>query len=129
MSTSYHINIEEKTLQNTYFREVLKTSVYSQLVVMTLQPGEEIGVEIHKDRDQFIRVESGAGVAILDGQDIPLEDGTAVVIPGGVEHNVINTSTETPLKLYTIYSPPEHPDGTIHKTKGEADAYELEHHH
>jgi mannose-6-phosphate isomerase-like protein (cupin superfamily) len=129
MSTSYHINIEEKTLQNTNFREVLKTSVYSQLVVMTLQPGEEIGVEIHNNRDQFIRVETGAGVAILDGQDIPLEDGTAVVIPGGVEHNVINTSTETPLKLYTIYSPPEHPDGTIHKTKGEADAYELEHHH
>ena len=128
MSKSYTINIEEKTLENTHFREVLTTSSYSQLVVMALQPGEEIGVETHNDRDQFIRVESGKGKAILNGQEVLLEDGTAVVIPGGTKHNVINTSTEETLKLYTIYSPPEHPDGTIHRTKKEADAYEHEHH-
>lgn len=129
MSNSYTINIEEKTLENTHFREVLNTSSYSQLVVMALQPGEEIGVETHDDRDQFIRVESGEGKAILNGQEVLLEDGTAVVIPGGTKHNVIETSTEETLKLYTIYSPPEHPNGTIHHTKKEADTYEHEHQH
>jgi mannose-6-phosphate isomerase-like protein (cupin superfamily) len=124
----YHTNIEEKTLQNGYFREVLFTGPKSQLVVMTLQVGEDIGMETHGDTDQFIRVEAGQGKAVLDGKEFPLEDGTAVVIPAGTEHNILNTSRSEPLKLYTIYTPPEHPDGTIHKTKQEAMEYEEKHH-
>lgn len=123
----YNINIEEKTLENENFREVLFTGPHSQLVVMTLQKGEEIGLEVHDGHDQFLRIEAGKGEAILNGEVIAIEDGTAVVVPAGVSHNVVNTSEE-PLKLYTIYSPAEHPDGTIHKTKADADAYELEHH-
>jgi mannose-6-phosphate isomerase-like protein (cupin superfamily) len=125
----YSINIEEKTLQNEYFREVLFTGEHSQLVVMTLQPGEEIGEETHDEIDQFLRVEAGEGVAVLDGEEIYLEDGISVVVPAGVKHNVINRSQSEALKLYTIYSPPEHPDGTVHKNKKEADEYEQEHHH
>lgn len=125
----YSINIEEKTLQNEYFREVLFTGEHSQLVVMTLQPGEEIGEETHDEIDQFLRVEAGEGVAVLDGEEIYLEDGISVVVPAGVRHNVINRSQSEALKLYTIYSPPEHPDGTVHKNKKEADEYEQEHHH
>lgn len=123
----YSINIEEKTLSNGNFREVLFTGPNSQLVVMTLQPGEEIGLERHDTHDQFIRVEEGEGVATLDGEQHKLEDGVAVVIPAGTEHNVVNTGN-APLRLYTIYSPPEHPDGTVHKTKAEADEYERQHH-
>jgi mannose-6-phosphate isomerase-like protein (cupin superfamily) len=125
----YSINIEDKTLENENFREVLYTGPQSQLVVMTLQPGEEIGTETHEDRDQFIRVEAGSGEAILGGERHALEDGVAVVIPAGTEHNVINTSRSEPLRLYTVYSPAEHPDGTIHRTKAEADEYERQHHH
>lgn len=121
-------NIEEKTLQNAKFREVLFTGPHVQLVVMALKPGEEIGLETHDDVDQFIRIEAGEGVAILDGKEFPLEDGTAVVIPAGTEHNVINRSKTQPLKLYSLYSPPEHPAGTVHATKAEADAYEKAHH-
>lgn len=126
--SGYHTDIEKKTEQNEYFREVLFTGPHSQLVVMALKPGEEIGLETHGDTDQFIRVEEGEGKAILDGQEYKLEDGSAVVIPAGAEHNVINTSSKKALKLYTLYTPPEHPDGTIHKTKAEAEAYEREHH-
>ena len=125
----YVTNIEEKTLDNNFFREVLFTAQRVQLVVMSLAPGEEIGMETHEDGDQFIRVEAGKGKAILDGEEHDLEDGSAVVIPGGVQHNIINTSQQDPLKLYTIYSPPEHPDGTVNKNKAEALAYEKEHHH
>lgn len=125
----YSINIEDKTLDNENFREVLYTAPHSQLVVMTLQPGEEIGMETHEDRDQFIRVEQGEGEAILDGEKHALEDGTALVIPAGTEHNVVNTSRDEALRLYTVYSPAEHPDGTIHRTKAEADEYERVHHH
>jgi mannose-6-phosphate isomerase-like protein (cupin superfamily) len=125
----YHIDIEKKTLQNEHFREVLFTGPKSQLVVMSLKPGEDIGKETHPDIDQFIRVEDGQGKAVIDGQEYDLEDGSAIVIPAGAEHNVINTSSIEVLKLYTIYTPPEHPDGTVHKTKAEADAYEEEHHH
>jgi mannose-6-phosphate isomerase-like protein (cupin superfamily) len=125
----YHIDIDKKTEENEYFREVLFTGPHSQLVVMSLKPGEEIGLETHGDIDQFIRIEEGKGIAILDGQEYKLEDGIAIVIPAGTEHNVINTSTKEALKLYTVYTPPEHPDGTLHKTKAEADAYEREHHH
>ena len=98
----YSINIEDKTLDNDNFREVLYTGPNSQLVVMTLKPGEEIGLETHEGHDQFIRVEEGEGEAILGGERHALEDGVAVVIPAGTEHNVINTSRSEPLRLYTI---------------------------
>jgi mannose-6-phosphate isomerase-like protein (cupin superfamily) len=124
----YVTDIEKKTLENTRFREVLFTGPHAQLVVMALRPGEEIGLETHEGVDQFIRIEAGQGVAVLDGKEHPLADGSAVVIPAGTRHNIINTSTEAPLKLYTLYSPPEHPDGTVHETKAEADAYEREQH-
>ena len=125
----YIENIEEKTLENEYFRHVLFTAPNSQLVVMTLKPGEDIGLEVHDDHDQFLRIEAGTGKAVLDGVETAIEDGSAIVVPAGTEHNVINTSRTDPLKLYTIYSPPEHPDGTIHKTKAEAEEYEKTHHH
>lgn len=129
LKAGYHVNIEKRTKDNDYFREVLFTGEHSQLVVMSLRAGEEIGLETHDDRDQFIRVEKGSGKAMLNGQEIALEKDDALVIPAGVEHNVINTSTEKALKLYTIYSPPEHEDGTIHQTKAEADASEASHQH
>lgn len=127
--SGYVTNIEKRSLENGYFREVLFTAPHSQLVVMSIGPGEEIGLETHDDRDQFIRVEAGTGKAILNGEENDLADGSAVVIPAGTEHNIINSSQVDALKLYTIYSPPEHPDGTIHKNKAEAEAYEKEHHH
>ena len=117
--TGYVINIEEKTLENNYFREVLFTTDKSQLVVMALKPGEDIGMEVHSDHDQFIRIESGKGKAIMNGEEHEITDGSAIVVPAGTQHNVINTS-EVEMKLYTIYTPPEHKQGTIHKTKEEA---------
>lgn len=126
--SGYSINIEEKTLANSNFREVLYTTPRSQLVIMTLKPGEEIGMEHHTGHDQFIRVEAGEGIAILDGERHTLSDGVAVVIPAGTEHNVINTSGTEPMRLYTLYTPPEHPDGIVHKNKAEADEYEKHHH-
>jgi mannose-6-phosphate isomerase-like protein (cupin superfamily) len=126
--SGYSINIEQKTLSGNNFREVLYTTERSQLVIMTLQPGEEIGLEHHTGHDQFIRVEEGEGIAILDGEKHALEDGVAVVIPAGTEHNVINTSSSAALRLYTLYTPPEHPDGIVHRTKAEADEYEKHHH-
>jgi mannose-6-phosphate isomerase-like protein (cupin superfamily) len=127
--SGYSINIEQRTLENDDFRQVLYTGANLQLVVMTIQAGGEIGLERHEGHDQFIRVEAGAGVAILDGERHALEDGSAVVIPAGVEHNVVNTSRTEPLRLYTLYGPPEHPDGTRHRTKAEADDYERAHGH
>ena len=112
------INIEKATLQNDNFRKVLNTAQNSQLVVMSLLPGEDIGTEVH-DLDQFIRVESGKGRVILDGKEYEVEDDWAVVIPAGVEHNVINTSESEKMKLYSIYSPPEHPEETVHPTKAD----------
>ena len=123
----YHADIEKITLRNEYFREVLFTGPHSQLVIMAIKPGDEIGKESHNDNDQFFRIEAGKGKAVLAGKEFPLEDGMVVVVPAGVQHNIINTSTNEMLKLYTIYSPPQHPDGTVHKTKAEADAHE--HHH
>lgn len=120
-------NIEQKSLENTTFRTVLYTDERLQLVVMSLLPKEDIGMEVHK-LDQFIRVEAGTGIAILDGIEHPLEDGVAVIVPTGTNHNIINTSETEPLKLYTLYAPPEHAPGTIHTTKAEADAAEAEHH-
>jgi len=115
------LNIEEKTLQNEYFREVLATGQHSQLVVMSLLPNEEIGMETHEIVDQFLRVEKGTGKVILDGVEHEISDGFAIFVPAGTQHNLINTSSENKLKLYTIYSPAHHKDGTIHKTKQEAE--------
>ena len=120
----YHANIEKLTLENTYFRKVLFTAHHSQLVLMSLKPGEEIGLETHKENEQFLRFESGKGKAIIGEEEFSLKDGDAVIIPAGTRHNIINTSDTEPLKLYTIYSPAHHPDGTIHKTKAEAEAAE-----
>ena len=120
--SGYVTNIEKDTLDNEDFRRVLFTGPHTQLVLMTLGPGEDIGLETHEGHDQFIRIESGTGTAVLDGSTHTLTDGSALVIPAGVEHNVINTSSAEPLKLYTLYSPPEHPDGTVHRTRGEAAA-------
>ena len=119
MKKGYVTNIEEDTLENQDFRRVLYTTENTQLVLMSLRANEEIGEEIH-DLDQFIRVEAGQGLAVLDGTAHRLSDGSAVVIPAGTKHNVINVSDTEELKLYTLYSPPEHRDGTVHKTKSEA---------
>jgi mannose-6-phosphate isomerase-like protein (cupin superfamily) len=127
--SGYRIEIEAKTRENENFREVLFTGPHSQLVVMTLKPGEEIGMETHAGHDQFIRVEEGSGEVIMDGERHMLADGIAVVIPAGTRHNVVNTSTLDSLRLYTIYSPPEHSDRIVHRTKQEADEYERTHAH
>jgi len=119
----YITNIEEDTIKNRDFRRVLYTGKNTQLVLMSLGPKEEIGEEIHT-LDQFIRVEAGHGVARLDGAEHRISDGTAVVIPAGAKHNILNDSDAEELKLYTLYSPPEHRDGTIHKTKADALAHE-----
>jgi mannose-6-phosphate isomerase-like protein (cupin superfamily) len=122
--TGFSVNLEQKTQDNQFFREVLFTAPHSQLVVMSLLPNEEIGMEVHPAVDQFIRVEKGSAKAILDGAEHVLADGYAVVIPAGTNHNVINTSATDQLKLYTVYTPANHPEGTIHKTKAEAMAAE-----
>lgn len=121
----YVTDIEQATLANEFFRQVLFTTGKSQLVLMAIQPGEEIGDEVHPEHDQFIRLESGAGKVIMDGQGSEIKADFAFVIPAGTQHNVVNTSNEV-MKLYTVYTPPEHKDGTVHKTKAEADA--AEHH-
>lgn len=116
----YISDIEQTTLDNTDYRRVLYTAKHMQLVLMALAPGEEIGEEVH-DLDQFIRVESGRGTVVIDGVETALADGSAVVIPEGARHNVLNTGAET-LRLYTLYGPPEHKDGTVHVTKADAEA-------
>lgn len=118
----YDTNIEQQTLENTNFRKVLYTSDFQQLVVMSIPVGGEIGKEVHNENDQFIRVERGEAEAVIDGRKIKLGDDDVIIIPKGSEHNVVNTSSEKDLKVYTIYSPPHHKDGTIHATKAEADA-------
>lgn len=115
-------NIEEDTIANEDFRRVVFTGPNTQLVLMTLRAGEDIGLETHEGHDQFIRIEAGRGYVQLGGERTDIEDGSAVVIPAGVEHNLVNTSDDEPLRLYTLYSPPEHPDGTVHHTKREAGA-------
>jgi mannose-6-phosphate isomerase-like protein (cupin superfamily) len=124
--SGYIVNIEAQTEANAYFREVLFTAPHCQLVVMSLNVGEDIGEEVHT-LDQFLRVESGEGKAILDGEETPLKAGFAVVVPAGTKHNIVNTSSSVPLKLYTLYAPAQHRDGTIHKTKAEAMADEEDH--
>ncbi|MCE5194893.1 MAG: cupin domain-containing protein [Nitrospiraceae bacterium] len=129
--TGYVGHIEKATLDNGYFRKVLFTGKYSQLVVMCLQPNEEIGNEVHKSVDQFFRIEEGNAKFIFNNgkEEHLVGDGDAVVVPAGTFHNVINASSTKKLKLYTIYTPPNHPDGTVHKTKAEADAAEAAEHH
>lgn len=117
---SYITNIEKDSLENENFRKVLYTDERLQLVVMSLKPNEDIGEETHQ-LDQFIRVEAGEGKAVLDGEQYALPKGSVVVISSGTKHNIINTSSEKPLKLYTLYAPPNHKDGTIHETKAEAE--------
>lgn len=122
----YIANIEKLSLENKYFRQVLYTAKNSQLVIMSLNPNEDIGEEIHQ-LDQFIRCEKGKGKAVLDGVEHEISDGFVVVVPAGAKHNIINTSGDNLLKLYTLYSPPNHRDGIVHKTKAEAMADEEEH--
>lgn len=119
----YVDNIEKITLENRNFRKVLYTGKHSQLVVMSLAPGEDIGEEVHS-LDQFLRVEAGSGKAVLDGVEHQIADGSAIVVPAGTRHNIINGSQAEPMKLYTIYSPPEHMDGVVRATKAEAMAQE-----
>jgi mannose-6-phosphate isomerase-like protein (cupin superfamily) len=115
-------NIEVLTNTNDNFRRVLYTGKYSQLVLMRLSPGEDIGMEVHEKVDQFFRVDSGVGIVIIDGKKHRIEDGSGIIVPAGSEHNVINISKDKDLKLYTIYSPPEHKDGVVRHTKQEAEA-------
>ncbi len=119
-------SVEKQTLENTCFRQVLFTGKHAQLVVMCLKPGEEIGEEVHQNVDQFFRIEQGEAKFVFnEKQERPVRDGDAVVVPAGTYHNVVNTSKTVSLKLYTIYSPPNHPDGTVHKTRAEAEAAEV----
>lgn len=119
----YIDDIEQLTESNTDFRRVLYTGKQMQLVLMALKPGEEIGEEVHDDRDQFFRVEQGEGEVLIDGKRTPVRADMAIIVPSGASHNVINTGKE-PLKVYTLYAPPEHKHGTIHKTKADAEANE-----
>ena len=124
--TGYAGPIEKQTLENADFRHVLFTGPHSQLVVMCLLPGEDIGGEVHPLVDQFFRVEEGEATFVLnENEEHPARAGDAVVVPAGTHHNVLNTSRTTSLRLYTIYSPPNHPDGTVHRTKADADEAEL----
>jgi mannose-6-phosphate isomerase-like protein (cupin superfamily) len=120
MKKGFVTDIEKETLRNNDFRRVLYTGKYSQLVLMRLKPGEEIGEEVHDDVDQFFRFEEGSGAVVIDGVKHPVEDGSAVVVPSGARHNVVNTSKNMDLRLYTIYSPPEHQDKVVRATKKEA---------
>ncbi|MFA5098794.1 MAG: cupin domain-containing protein [Candidatus Paceibacterota bacterium] len=118
----FFTNIEKDTLGNNNFRKVLYTGKHSQLVLMSLKPKEEIGMEVHADNDQFFRFEKGLGKCIIDGNEYELSDGTVIIVPAGAEHNIINISDTDDLKLYTIYSPAHHKDGVVRSTKQEAEA-------
>lgn len=122
----YKTNIEKDTLENNNFRKVLYTGKHSQLVLMSLAPKEEIGMEVHEENDQFFRFEKGQGKCVIDGNEYEVSDGSAVVVPAGAQHNIINISDTEELKLYTIYSPAHHKDGIIHSTKEEAEKDEEE---
>lgn len=127
--TGYVGPIKKQTLKNTNFRQVLFTGKHTQLVVMCLQPGEEIGNEVHDTVDQFFRIEHGEAKFVLNGKEQHVvRDGDAVVVQAGTYHNIINNSRKEQLKLYTLYSPPNHPDGTVHRTKADADRAEEEEH-
>lgn len=124
----YQTNIELNTRENKYFRKVLYTGKYMQLVIMSLRPNEEIGMEVHDNVDQFFRVEEGMAKFIVDGEEFEAAEENVVIVPAGSVHNVINALSDSELKLYTIYTPPNHPDNTVHETKAEAEkAEKLEH--
>jgi mannose-6-phosphate isomerase-like protein (cupin superfamily) len=122
MAKGFNANIEKETLENENFRKVIYTGKHSQLVLMSLAPNEEIGIEIHADNDQFFRFEKGQGKCIIDGNEYDVTDGSAIIVPAGAQHNVINVSATDNLKLYTIYSPAHHKDGIVRTTKAEAEA-------
>ena len=121
MKQGYIANIEKLTVDNGHFRQVLYTGKHLQLVLMTLRPGEEIGEETHDGIDQFFRIEEGTGEVRINGKATPVKDADAIIAPAGAKHNVVNTG-KGPLKFYTLYAPPEHPDKTVHKTKKDAEA-------
>ncbi len=125
----YIDNIEERTLENVNFRKVLYTGSHMQLVVMTLKPGEDIGEEVHDLVDQFFRIEQGEARVLINGKENILTDDMVAIVPAGALHNVINISEEKDLKLYTIYAPANHPEGTVHASRKEAMEAEEEHHH
>ena len=115
-------NIEKKTLENKNFRKVLYTGKHCQLVLMSVKPNQELGMEVHPDNDQFFRFEKGQGICYIDGNKYDLKDGTAIIVPAGAQHNIINTSATDELKFYTIYSPAHHRDQVVHATKEQAEA-------
>ena len=125
--TGFITDIESKTLSNTSFREVLYTSQHMQVVVMSLLPSEDIGMEVHEIVDQFLRIEKGEGKVIMNGEEHVVKDGDAFVVPAGTQHNVVNTSSTNELKIYTIYAPPHHKEGTVHKTKADAEKDKEDH--
>lgn len=122
----FNANIEKDTLENENFRKVLYTGKHCQLVLMSLAPKEEIGMEVHSDNDQFFRFEKGEGKVLIDGNEYPVADGSAIIVPAGAQHNIINVSETEKLKLYTIYSPAHHKDGIVRATKAEAEANEAD---
>lgn len=122
----FYSKIEKDTLENNNFRKVLYTGKHSQLVLMSIKPGDDIGLEVHRENDQFFRFEQGNGQVVIDGNEYEVRDGDAIVVPAGAEHNVINLSLTEELKLYTIYTPPHHKDGIIRLTKAEAEANDEE---
>ena len=121
MARGFCSNIEKDTLDNENFRKVVYTAKHCQLVLMTLQPNEEIGMEVHSDNDQFFRIEKGQGKCVIDGNEYQISDGSAIIVPAGAQHNVVNVSATESLKLYTIYSPAHHVDGIVRTTKAEAE--------
>lgn len=125
--TGFVDDIEDLTEDNTYFRKVIHTEQHMQLVLMSLKPLEEIGMEVHEIVDQFLRIEAGHGKVIMNGEEHELHEDDAIIVPAGTRHNVINTSDTEPMKLYTVYAPPHHKDGTVHKTKEEAEADSEDH--
>lgn len=125
----YTDNIEDRTLENSNFRKVLYTGKFMQLVVMSLKPSEDIGEEVHDTVDQFFRIEKGEAKVVMNGEETILTDDMVAIVPAGTLHNVINMSETEDLKLYTIYAPSNHPEGTVHATNEEAMAAEQEHHH
>ena len=122
--TEYFGSIEKSTLNNSFFRKVLFTGKHEQLVLMCLQKDEDIGEEVHEDTDQFFRIEEGEARFVVNGREHIARNGDAVIVPAGTRHNVINNSNEKPVRLYTIYSPPQHPDGTVEQTKEDAEKAE-----